>query len=57
MPPVHLQWAPSFVPGRDKNELQCCWITHLAILGVDVLVVAFDDRAVDEEAAHHHDHF
>lgn len=57
MPPVHLQWAPSFVPGRDKNELQCCWITHLAILGVDILVVAFDDRAVDEEAAHHHDHF
>lgn len=31
-------------------------VTHLAILGVDVLVVALDDGAVNEEAAHHHDH-
>lgn len=59
--PVHLQWDPSFLPWKQQVQMQCGvagWaVTHLAILGVDVLVVPFDDCAVNEEAPHHHDHF
>lgn len=58
--PVRLQRDPSFLPCKQmkmKCSVAAEAITHLAILGVDVLVVAFDDCAVNEEAPHHHDHF